>query len=70
MIWHTDTCYCVIECTAPSVNGKYIARCTVHRNSKDTTECYNYNLFHRKLNTESEKISEERKRLNRATTKP
>jgi len=45
--WWPATCYCVVDCPRPSVNGKFINRCKIHRNSLLTTEVNDFGLANR-----------------------
>jgi len=52
--WRPDTCACVIMCSRPSVNGIYIWRCTVHKTSRNTLDCYQYNIDNQERNSSIE----------------
>jgi len=60
----------LIECERPSVNGKYIERCRVHINSRDTTDCYQYNIAHQERLEPDENIRDEKKRVTKEITRP
>jgi len=75
MRWSPDTCYCIVECQAPSKNGSFVKRCRVHATSRNTTDVYQHNLSNRVRSTEQgtetkERAGSERKRLLRDGTKP
>ena len=77
MKWYPDTCYCAIQCGlnslgngAPNVNGKFIQRCRLHQNSRNTMEVYNHSLSLRIKSTETNEAGQERKRLVKESTRP
>ena len=70
MIWSPDTCYCIVECDAPSKNGKFIKRCRVHPSTYNTTDVYAHNLTNRKTGTESDETALDRKRQVKEATRP
>jgi len=67
--WWPDTCFCIIDCKRPSLNGEYIQRCRIHLTSRDTTECYAYNLLHRKKQIENDDQGDIRKRTVKEATR-
>jgi len=50
--WKLDTCYCIIICERPSVNGTWEKRCSIHKTTLNTTTVYDHNLRNRIKPTE------------------
>jgi len=51
MIWHPDSCACIIECERPSKEGTFIQQCKTHNKTVDT---YNHNKRFNKNETDRE----------------
>lgn len=69
-IWNPDTCYCEIRSLSPAIEGVYVKRCSIHANSRDTRDCYQYNIDHQERTTTDEVIREQKKRATREATRP
>lgn len=65
-----DTCYCVYDSERPSLEGKYIVRCSIHANSRDTRDCYQYNIDNQERAEPDEDKREQKKRVTKELTRP
>lgn len=46
-LWKPDTCFCIILCEAPSINGTFVKPCELHKNTRNTTDVYVHNVANR-----------------------
>ena len=70
MNWMPDTCYCSIECQAPSKNGSFVKRCQIHSATRNTIDVYAHNLSNRKRGNETDEQGDTRKLAVREATRP
>ena len=68
--WESDTCYCKIKSKSPAIQGEYLERCRIHQNSRDTRDCYLYNIAHQERADPDEDSREQKKRVTRDLTRP
>ena len=70
MEWSPSTCFCIIECKAPSINGSFKQRCRIHATSRNTTDVYQHNIANQERQELDDKIRDDKKRATKEATRP